>query len=333
MSASDDVPYFSRFVVKFIEILAAGLATAVSGYLIAHLAGALSSSTPAAVGTATQVAPTVGGVSSTPSVNPAPASADASEQHPAPQEANAPADAQPAPGTESSHGDTGKAIVVPKRLETDKHLEAEKHLEADTSAAASAGESKRDQAENKRAQDAVLARIRAALAKSKARPPDASQPAGNGPRPAAIIGSQRPPVDKRPSAASVTLASPNSANPPPPIQQQVQPSVQQQVPPPVQQQVQPPVQQPPVQPTVQQQAQPPIQRQVQPTTQQQLPTEPTPLTTVEIPSRPVATVQPAPVPAPTSQDDSGMFSGLDRLRHDPLATSDDAPRPPMPVGQ
>lgn len=317
MSASDDVPYFSRFVVKFIEILAAGLATAVSGYLIAHLAGALSSSTPAAVGTAIQVAP----IASTPSVNPAPASTEASEQHAgAVQEANAPADSRPAPGTEPrsepSHGDTAKAVVAPKSLETDKHLEVDKplevdkHLEADTNAT----ETKHDPAENKHAQDAVLARIRAALAKSNAKrtnPPDTPQFAGNGLRPTGTTKSQRPPVDKRPNATSVTLASPNSPNPaPPPIQQQVPPPVQQQVSPLVQQQVQPTVQQHPA-------------------------TEPTPLTTVEIPSRPVATVQtaPAPAPAPTSQDDTGMFSGLDRLRHDPLATSVDAPRPPMPVGQ
>jgi hypothetical protein len=297
MSASDDVPYFSRFVVKFIEILAAGLATAVSGYLIAHLAGAMSSSTPAAVGTAIQVAPSASGVSSTlPDKPPAPASADASDQHPAPvQETNTPADAQPAPGTEPSHGDTAKAVVAHKRLETDK---------PDTSAAASAAERKRDQAENKHAQDAVLARIRAALAKSNANrtnPPDTPQSASNGPPPTATIGSQPPPVDKRPSAPSGILASPNFANPPPP--------------------------------PIQQQVRSPVQQQVQPTIQQQPPTEPTPLTTVQIPSRPVATVQTAPAPAPTSQDDSGMFSGLDRLRHDPLATSDDAPRPPMPVGQ
>jgi hypothetical protein len=50
MSLSDDVSYFSRFWVKFVEIVAAGLATAVSGYLIAHLSGALSSPTPAPTG-------------------------------------------------------------------------------------------------------------------------------------------------------------------------------------------------------------------------------------------------------------------------------------------
>jgi hypothetical protein len=325
MSTSDNVPFFSRFAVKFIEILAAGLATTVSGYLIAYVAGAVSSSTPVAVGTATQVAPSAGGVSSASSAKPpAPASAGANEQHQAPvPDANVPSEGQPPRGAERSHepsyGDASKAAVAPKRpetdkhLEPDKHLEADKHLETDTSAAAGAAEGKGDQEENKHAQDAVLARIRAALANSDAKRtnlPDTPQRAGNGARPTATIRSQSTPVDKRPSTAPapVTLASPNSANPPPPSQLQVQPPVQQLV-------------------------QHPVQQQVQPTIQQQPPTEPAPLTTVEIPSRPVATVQTAPVPAPNSQDDSGMFSGLDRLRHDPLAASDDAPRPPMPVGQ
>lgn len=46
MSTADNGSYISRFLVKFVEIIAAGLATAASGYLIAHLSGTLSSSTP-----------------------------------------------------------------------------------------------------------------------------------------------------------------------------------------------------------------------------------------------------------------------------------------------
>jgi hypothetical protein len=36
---SGDVSYFSRFFVKFVEISAAGLATAISAYVLAHLGG------------------------------------------------------------------------------------------------------------------------------------------------------------------------------------------------------------------------------------------------------------------------------------------------------
>jgi hypothetical protein len=58
---SGEVSYFSRFFVKFVEISAAGLASAISAYLLAHLGGLLSSSpTPASAPaqTAVQVGPT-----------------------------------------------------------------------------------------------------------------------------------------------------------------------------------------------------------------------------------------------------------------------------------
>jgi hypothetical protein len=38
---SGEVPYFSRFLVKFVEIIAAGLASAISAYLLAHFGGVL----------------------------------------------------------------------------------------------------------------------------------------------------------------------------------------------------------------------------------------------------------------------------------------------------
>jgi hypothetical protein len=56
MPAPESGSYFSRFFLKFVEIIAAGLATAVSGYLIAHLTGVLSSPGPAPAAV-NQVAP------------------------------------------------------------------------------------------------------------------------------------------------------------------------------------------------------------------------------------------------------------------------------------
>jgi hypothetical protein len=44
---SEEVSYFSRFLLKFLEIIAAGLASAISAYLLAHFAGFLQSSPPA----------------------------------------------------------------------------------------------------------------------------------------------------------------------------------------------------------------------------------------------------------------------------------------------
>jgi hypothetical protein len=62
------------------------------------------------------------------------------------------------------------------------------------------------------------------------------------------------------------------------------------------------------------------------------PIQPNPPGPIEIESRPVAGVQNTPAPAPARE--TGVLSGLEEmLRHDPYAGSDDAPRPPMPVGQ
>jgi hypothetical protein len=48
ISMSGEVSYFSRFLVKFVEIIAAGLASAISAYMLAHFGGVLlSSPTPA----------------------------------------------------------------------------------------------------------------------------------------------------------------------------------------------------------------------------------------------------------------------------------------------
>ena len=38
---SGEVPYLSRFFVKFVEVIAAGVATAISAYLLAHFGGLL----------------------------------------------------------------------------------------------------------------------------------------------------------------------------------------------------------------------------------------------------------------------------------------------------
>jgi hypothetical protein len=178
-------------------------------------------------------------------------------------------------------------------VNTTKAVAARKHPETDTSTAASGAESKRDQ-------ESVLARIKAALANSNAKrtsPPETTQRQSNTPHGPTAIGSQSPPVSAVPNAAPGTTpgTAPGTA-----------PS------------------------TASVTAAPPDSAKAPPPPVQQSATEPNP-PTIEIQSRPVAADQTAPAPA--SQEESGMFSALDRLRHDPLAASDDAPRPPMPVGQ
>jgi hypothetical protein len=128
---SGDVSVLSRFMVKFVEIIAAGLATAASGYLIAHLSGALSSPASLPAQAVIQAAP-----ASAPAQSSSPISGDVGEQHTAAkQEAATPIQPPARPANPAK-------IALPR-----------KHTETATSAA----ESKRDQ-------ESLAARVRDALA-------------------------------------------------------------------------------------------------------------------------------------------------------------------------
>ncbi|MGD1059642.1 MAG: hypothetical protein ABR992_19795 [Solirubrobacteraceae bacterium] len=266
MSVPDKVSFFSRFFVKLVEIFAAGIATAVGGYLIAHLGGLWSPTAPAPA--AVQVAPNANAVSkSMPAQSTTPASVDANEQHAVPQQAAEAPAAQPA----RKAANTTKPAVSPKHAKADK---------ADTTAA----ESKSSDEES------VEARVRAALANIDAnRPAPAVVPprqADVSPGPAAV-GTLPQPADRQPGTATAAV-SPRAADPQP---QAVQP---------------------------------------------QAPVQPAPLTSVEIESRPVATIEtmPAAQPAPPAEEEKGIFATLKKipslLRPEPPG---EAPRPPMPVGE
>jgi hypothetical protein len=129
---SGDGSVLSRFTVKFVEIIAAGLATAVSGYLIAHLSGALSSPVSGSAQAVIQAAPNA----IPPVQSPSPISGDPSEQHTATkQEAVSPIPQPTRPVNPAK-------IALPR-----------KHTETATGAA----DSKRDQ-------ESLAARVRDALA-------------------------------------------------------------------------------------------------------------------------------------------------------------------------
>ena len=98
---SSENSYLSRFFVKFVEVSAAGLATAISAYALAHFGGLLSSSpTPASAPaqTAVQVSPTASEVAASPRAQPTPpaAAAAVNKQSPAPQQDTDAPVAQPA---------------------------------------------------------------------------------------------------------------------------------------------------------------------------------------------------------------------------------------------
>jgi hypothetical protein len=177
MSVSAEVSYFSRFWVKFIEIIAAGLATAVSGYLIAYLSGALSSPAPTPAAAVNQVPPSISMLSSLPLQPIPPVSFDTNKQPPAPQQEVNVSVAQPRQTT----ANTTKVEPPRKRVEN----------------ATTAGESNHQL-------KPLLARVRAALAKVDAKRTD--DPLEDGAR--------RPADVTRPSPA---MAQPRPITAPPAI--------------------------------------------------------------------------------------------------------------------
>jgi hypothetical protein len=264
MSVSAVVSFFKRFTVKFIEVVGAGIATAITGYLLAHFSGYWSSPAPAP--SAIQASPNTSAVSKTQRAQPTPpVSADAKEQRRTPAQEVSPAAMQPARTTVN-------AIQA---------AAARKHI-SETSAADS----------KPRDEESVEAQVRAALANVDATRPAAPDvplhQADIPPAPSAVVAPPRP--AEGPLGGETVAATPRAAD----------------------------VQQSPIQSE--------------------------PLPTVEIKSRPVAAVEPLPSAAPpppaqenVQEEDSGLLSVIkkipDLLRAASPAPTDEAPRPPQPVGQ
>jgi hypothetical protein len=186
MSVSAEVSYFSRFLVKFIEIVAAGLATAVSGYLIAHLSGTLSSPAPAPApapaptpaAAVNQMPPSTSMLSNLPLQPPPPVFVDTNKQPPVPQQGViAPPVEQP-----------GQTMVDTKKMET-----PHKRVENATTAA----ESKQ--------RKPLLARVRAALANVEAKRADALEVA---PRPADVTRPSPAMAQPQPITAPTAITTP-----------------------------------------------------------------------------------------------------------------------------
>jgi hypothetical protein len=205
---SGEVSYFSRFFVKFVEIIAAGLASAISAYLLAHFGGVLlSSPTPASA----PVALIASEVAESRRAQPTPpvAAAPVNERRTVPQkDTDAPA-AQLAP-------DGGKEA---------KTLPLRKHTKTDTSVAE----------KEPRGQKSVEVLTRAALANIDAnRPAPVDAPIGPGlnhthapvdgtqPRQASVPPRQADvgprPVDVPPRAAAINAAQPAADAQPQPVQ-------------------------------------------------------------------------------------------------------------------
>jgi hypothetical protein len=179
---------FSRFLVKFVEVSAAGLATAISAYALAHLGGLLSSSpTPTSTpATAVQVSPIASEAANSLRAKPTPpaAAAAVNKQSPAPQQ------------------DTDATVAQPARkaAKDAKALPPRKHTKTDTSVAE----------KEPRGQTSAEALARAALANV-----DANRPAPNdAPIEPGLADTRSAPVDVQPRRADVP---PRQAEVGPPI--------------------------------------------------------------------------------------------------------------------
>jgi hypothetical protein len=300
---ADKGSYFSRFFVKVVEIIAAAAATAVSGYLVAHLSGYFPSQlsgffpsqTQAPAPAAIQIAPRESSMSkavpaSSPAQSAPSVSADAIEQRPAPQQDAGASGAQ-------SVKKSAKALPGRKQGKGDAN-------KADTTATATATTTTESKPRGGEDDESVEARVRAALANvdaNRSAPADASTRKADMPGPAATSVPPRP-VDVSPAAPSV-------AAPPRAVDLAPQPVPQASL-------QSPPVQAAPVPPAL---------------------VQPDPLNAVEIKSRPVATVDiaPAPEPSPPPAEERGVLSALKHMIPDfrRPSTTGEAPRPPAPVGE
>jgi hypothetical protein len=306
MSVPDKVSYFSRFTMKFLEICAASIATAVGGYLVAHLGGYLPWPTrePAPTPAAIQTAPSASGViSKTPRAQPLqpvpPASADADEPRPAAAPDAGPAAKRPA----RTNVNAIQAVPSHRPMTTGTTAPESKPREAESP------DSKPREAESPdskpRDAESVEAQVRAALEKV-----DAHRPASSDAAPQTLSLPPAPPaaaVEPRPAEGPVPGTTGAVAVAPPAAAAVI-------ATPPAAEVAREPVQQAPVQPE--------------------------PLTPVEVKSRPVAAVEasPSPQPAPPAhEEDKGFLSTLakipEMLRPASGATSKDPPRPPLPVGE
>jgi hypothetical protein len=203
---SGEVPYFSRFLVKFVEIIAAGFASAISAYLLAHFGGVLLSyPTPASA----PVTPTASLLADSVRAQPIPrlAAAPVNERRAVPQkDIDAPAGA-------ANAGKEAKTLPLRKHAKT----------------AASVAE------KGPRGQKSVDVLTRAALANIDAdRPAPVDAPIGPGlndtharvdgirPRQASVPPRQAEvgprPVDVPPSPAAINAAQPAVDAQPQPVQ-------------------------------------------------------------------------------------------------------------------
>ena len=304
--------FFSRFTVKFIEVVGAGVATALTGYLLAHFGGYFNAQSsvpvpPAFVqaapgsGVPGSGAPNATVVSKSQRAQPAAASADAKEpRRPQPAEVAIPASLQSERATVGSVSSSSTHRRVPPEP-----------VAAETRA---------------REAESVEARIRAALANVDASHQPASEMPARPPDAVTAAPKLSIPATTVPAAATAPAAAGPATAALPPVAE-VHPAG-----------TEPAVERAPAPRSPDAGA-----ASAQPPATPQATSEPLPA--VEVKSLPVASVDQSPVaPALTAreaakEEEPGIFSAIkkipDFLRGETPAPApaDKAPRPPLPVGE
>jgi hypothetical protein len=297
---------FSRFLVKFVEVSAAGLATAISAYALAHLGGLLSSSPtpPSAPATAVQVSPIASEAAEGLRAKPTPpaAAAAVNKQSPAPQQDTDATVAQPA----RKAAKEAKALPPRKHTKTDTSM-AEKEPRGQTSAEALARAALANVDANRPAPNDAL--IEPGLADTHSVPGDTQPRRANVPPRHTDVGPPQP-VAVPPNAAGIE-AAPHAADvQPQPVE--ISPATGADL--------------QPRSPDVRSSPVAPVDIQRRPITgADPLPPRTNPPLEISAPQQP-----------PTADQDKGVFSALKRIpdlmRPDPPAPTGETPRPPMPVG-
>jgi len=297
---SGENSYFSRFFVKFIEVSAAGLASAICAYLLAHFGGLLPAPAPA---TAVQVDPTASEAPerrrapSTPSV----AAAAVNEQHPAPQQDTDAPVAQPA----LKSAKDAKALPPRKRTKTDTSVTEKESRQRSAEALARAALANVD-ANRPAPPDALIG---PGPTESRSAPADIQPRRANVPPRQADVGPPQP-VAAPPRAGGMEVAPHAADVRPQPVE--IGPATgadlqlrSRDVP-------------------------------LSPVTPVDIQSRPVPAIDPLSPRANPPLEISAPQQPPTADEDKGMFSALKRppdlLRPDPPAPTAEIPRPPMPVG-
>ena len=293
---SGEVSYLSRFFVKFVEVIAAGVATAISAYLLAHFGGLLPPSTPvsAPAPTAVQVGPTASEVAESRRAQPTPpvAAAAVNEKRAVPQQDTDAPVAQPAlkPVTDA------KALPPRKRTKTDTSVSEKEPRQKSAEALARAALANVD-ANRPAPADALIG---PGLTDARSASVDVQSREANVPPRQANVGP--PPVAVPPRAGGIE-AAPHAAD--------VQPQ---------------PVEISPATGADLQPRSAPVDIQPRPVAA----VDPRPPSA----GPPLEIAAPQP-PSPADQD-KGVFSALKRipdlLRPEPPPPVGETPRPPMPVG-